>query len=43
MDIYLSDLKKEVQEKVLIFFNVKDEKDINGDIFPIFTLEKPEE
>ena len=38
-EIYLTDLKPEVQEAYIEFYG----DDGNFDVFPLFTIEKPEE
>lgn len=39
MNIYLSDLTGEALKAVLNFYNIKDEDELNFDVFPLFTLE----
>lgn len=39
MNIYLSDLTDETHKAVLNFYNIKDEGELNFDVFPLFTLE----
>lgn len=38
IDIYLDDLKPEVQKRVLRELGLKSAKDGNYDVFPLFTL-----
>lgn len=38
IDIYLDDLKPEVQKRVLRELELKSAKDGNYDVFPLFTL-----
>jgi len=40
MDIMLSDLKKEIQQKVLSFYGYSKPEDLNLDVFPLFIIEK---
>jgi len=39
INIYFSDLKKEAQKEVLKLYQLKDEKEANWDIVPLFVLE----
>ena len=42
-DIHFDDLTADCQKKLLEFFGVKSEKDMNWDVIPITSLPKPEE
>jgi hypothetical protein len=42
LEIYLSNLKPEVQERVLRFLGLKSAKDGNLDVFPLAVVPKPE-
>lgn len=42
VEIYICDLKPEVQEQVLSELNLSSDKDGNYDLFPLFVVEKPE-
>jgi len=39
MEIYIKDLKEETQKEVRSFLNLKDDKEGNLDITPLFILE----
>jgi len=41
-EIYLEDLKKDVQEELLNFLGVESEYDLNADIIPLFIFPKPD-
>jgi len=43
MELYLRDLKPEVQRRVLRFLGLKSLKEGNLDIFPIATIPKPDD
>ena len=42
VEIYICDLKPEVQEQVLSELNLSSDKDGNYDLFPLFVVAKPE-
>lgn len=42
VEIYICDLKPEVQEQVLFELNLSSDKDGNYDLFPLFVVEKSE-
>ena len=39
-EIFIDDLKKDVRKKVLSFLGLKDAKEGNYDVFPLFILEE---
>lgn len=43
LEIYFSDLKPETRKALLKLYGVNDEKDMNWDTFPLFTMYPPEE
>ena len=43
VEIYISDLKPEIQEQVLAELNLKSAEDGNYDLFPLFVVERPED
>lgn len=42
VEIYLDDLKPEMQKEVLDHLGIGDAKEGNYDIFPLFVIERPE-
>lgn len=42
-EIYFEDLKPEVQKEFLKFYKIKDQYQMNWDVFPIAKIEKPKE
>lgn len=42
VEIYLNDLKPEMQKEVLDLLGIDDAKEGNYDIFPLFVIERPE-
>jgi hypothetical protein len=42
LEIFFGDLTAEAQEKVKRFLKIKSPEDLNLDVFPLFTLPKPE-
>lgn len=42
VEIYLNDLKPEMQKEVLDLLGIVDAKEGNYDIFPLFIIERPE-
>jgi hypothetical protein len=43
LEIFLSDLKPETQARVLKFLGIKDDREANLDVFPLFVLAKPDQ
>lgn len=42
-EIYFEDLKPEVQKRLLKFCKLKDQYQMNWDVFPLAEIEEPEE
>jgi hypothetical protein len=42
LEIFLRDLTPEVQARVLRFLKIKDAREANLDVFPLFVLPKPD-
>ena len=42
LEIFLSDLTPEAKKKVMRFLGIKAAKELNLDVFPLFSLPKPE-